>query len=168
MHDVNVVVARRGRYSPPRVLAALPPSRTQDHPGAPGREGLSGRESKPRCGARDEDLFAHHGRTCYVEPPSFFWGFDPIENGPAVSEDARVDTHRETKLQEIRELVKRGDYRVDPSAVADALMRRRLGRALAREYGQLIARTEDAPRRARITHRGLATAGHIGTRALAA
>jgi len=79
-----------------------------------------------------------------------------------------VDTHREKKLHELRELVERGEYRVDPSAVAEALMQRLSGRDLAREYGQLIARTAVVRRRALITPRTLVTAEAIRTRALAA
>ena len=51
---------------------------------------------------------------------------------------------------------------------AEALMQRLSGRDLAREYGQLIARTAVVRRRALITPRTLVTAEAIRTRALAA
>ena len=35
-----------------------------------------------------------------------------------------MDTDRDTKLRELRKLVVSGEYRVDPGAVADAIVRR--------------------------------------------
>jgi hypothetical protein len=38
-----------------------------------------------------------------------------------------MDGQRQTRIQELRELVARGEYRVDPRAVAAAVIRRQLG-----------------------------------------
>ena len=38
--------------------------------------------------------------------------------------EGNMDEHHETKLQQLREQVARGEYRVEPTLVADALIRR--------------------------------------------
>jgi hypothetical protein len=44
-----------------------------------------------------------------------------------------MDEHHETKLQQLREQVARGEYRVEPTLVADALIRRVQGLQAAAE-----------------------------------
>jgi Anti-sigma-28 factor, FlgM len=45
-----------------------------------------------------------------------------------------VDAYRATKIRELRELVERGAYSVDPDAVADAILLRLSGTDLVPEY----------------------------------
>jgi hypothetical protein len=49
-------------------------------------------------------------------------------------ENGYVDANRRTKIRELRELVQRGAYSVDPNAAADAILLRLYGPDLVREY----------------------------------
>lgn len=82
-----------------------------------------------------------------------------------MAEDGLMNEHREMKVAELHELVEHGDYRVDPSAVADALMRRPSGQYLAREYAELTSDAPDGLGRSRI--RGTTVAGTDLARATA-
>lgn len=76
-----------------------------------------------------------------------------------------MDEHRETKVAELHELLEHGDYRVDPGAVADALIRRPWGQYLAQEYAELTSDTRPGLGRSRI--RGATAAGSDLARAAA-
>jgi Anti-sigma-28 factor, FlgM len=75
---------------------------------------------------------------------------------------------RETLVQELRELVRSGEYRVHPGAVADALLRRSSGQDLAREYAELTPGTGRVATLAGDNRPSTATVGPGGTTALAA
>jgi HAD-hyrolase-like/Anti-sigma-28 factor, FlgM len=85
------------------------------------------------------------------------WGRDPIVNLRAVADYELVDTHREARIRRLRELIERHAYEVDPTAVADAIVERELGVALAHEYRNAPVH-EAAPRtRPRTFARGRGT-----------
>ncbi len=54
------------------------------------------------------------------------WGLDPMDEdrGNADAEQDLIDVHREEKVTQIQDIIRRGNYRVDPEAVADAIVRR--------------------------------------------
>ncbi|MGA2927348.1 MAG: flagellar biosynthesis anti-sigma factor FlgM [Solirubrobacteraceae bacterium] len=51
-----------------------------------------------------------------------------------------MDEHREDKMADLKEKVARGQYRVDPQAVADAILRRAHAAAAKRALGELRRR----------------------------
>jgi hypothetical protein len=65
------------------------------------------------------------------DPPADDMGGKPIRPGGHGCSAATMDRHRMEQVKEIRERVERAEYRVDATAVADAIVRRLLeGRLL--------------------------------------
>lgn len=52
-----------------------------------------------------------------------FWGLDLIANPGRGAEDLLMDTDRQQRIQELRTLIDRGDYVVDPHRIADSVVR---------------------------------------------
>jgi Anti-sigma-28 factor, FlgM len=66
-----------------------------------------------------------------------------------MTETLCMDAQGAAKIQELRRRLDRGEYRIDPGAVADALIRHAAGLELAGDYARLAERTPPAPVRAR-------------------
>jgi hypothetical protein len=75
-----------------------------------------------------------------------------------VADDLPVQMNKQTKVRELRELIERGEYRVDPTAVADAVIAHVSGENMAADYAQLMAARREARRRARIRGRSISSA----------
>ncbi len=78
-----------------------------------------------------------------------------------------MDVQGAAKIQELRTRLERGEYRVDPGAVADAVMRRAAGLDLARDYARLVASTQAGPVRVRRRGRSLTGEGRFAAPAVA-
>jgi Anti-sigma-28 factor, FlgM len=75
--------------------------------------------------------------------------------------------HRDKRLQELRRRVMNGEYRVDPHALADAIIHRRWSVETALELAQVSSIASRRGRRAHVQRAGSA-ARRAGTEALAA
>ncbi len=79
-----------------------------------------------------------------------------------------MDAHREMKIKELRAQLERGEYRVNPGAVAEAVMRRAAGLDLAFEYAAEPRDVAPAPKRSRTRLVGVVSARHTRPRTIAA
>lgn len=78
-----------------------------------------------------------------------------------------MDAHRDIKIRELQARLARGDYRINPAAVADAVMRRASGLDLAGEY-ELPTAQAPVHKRTGIRLVGVVSARHTGPSAIAA
>jgi Anti-sigma-28 factor, FlgM len=79
-----------------------------------------------------------------------------------------MDAHREMKIKELRAQLERGEYRVNPGAVAEAVMRRAAGLDLTIEHAAEPGDVAPASRRSRTRLVGLVSARHTHPRTMAA
>ena len=79
-----------------------------------------------------------------------------------------MDAHREMKIKELRAQLERGEYRVNPGAVAEAVMIRAAGLDLTIEHAAERGDVAPAPRRSRTRLVGLVSARHTRPRTMAA
>jgi Anti-sigma-28 factor, FlgM len=86
----------------------------------------------------------------------------------ADAEHEYMDAHRELKIKELKAQLDRGDYRVNPGAVAEAVMRRAAGLDLAIEYAAELRDAAPTPKRSQTRLVGLVSARHTRSRTVAA
>ena len=79
-----------------------------------------------------------------------------------------MDEQGSSHIQELRERLARGEYRVDPSAVADAVIRRAAGLDLAGDYARLVDSVPSPPVRMRRRGRSPVGEGRFTARVVAA
>jgi hypothetical protein len=79
-----------------------------------------------------------------------------------------MDEQGSSHIQELRERLARGEYRVDPSAVADAVIRRAAGLDLAGDYARLVDSVPSQPVRMRRRGRSPVGESRFTPRAVAA
>jgi hypothetical protein len=96
------------------------------------------------------------------------WGLDLIVKTAFLAEYEPMDEQGSSNIQELRERLARGEYRVEPVAVADAVIRRAAGLDLAGDYARLVDSVPSAPVRRRRRGRSPVSESLFTARAVAA